>query len=115
MPSTAEIARICHEANRTLQIIQCEATISEPWQTLDQETVLSAVDGVANIIDGTIKTPIESHDNWLRFKKDHGWSYGPIKDETTKQHPCFVSYEALPEDQKIKDALFFAIVGALSQ
>ena len=111
-----DIAQVCHEANRQLQLIQNDMgiSVSEPWETLDRETRESAVTGVENIINGTVKTPIESHDNWLEFKKEHGWSFGIIKDPVRKQHPCYVPYEELPEEQRVKDDLFFAVVRALA-
>lgn len=110
-----DIAQVCHEANRTLQIIQNDMGIpvSEPWETLDHETRESAVTGVEDILNGTVITPVQSHENWMKFKADHGWVFGIIKDDVRKQHPCMVPYEELPADQKIKDALFFAIVRAL--
>ena len=109
-----EIARICHEANRALQEIQADPTIpvSPPWSELDEETQSSAIDGVWNILTyGT--TPEESHANWCRFKVEHGWTLGPVKDEAKKEHPLLVPYDRLPESQQIKDALFHAIVTTL--
>ena len=102
------IARICHEANRQLQIIN-EDPVNPSWEALDNETKESAIDGVQNVIEENA-TPRESHENWLKFKEKHGWTYGPIKDEEKKKHPCFVPYDDLPPDQQIKDALFTAIV-----
>jgi hypothetical protein len=108
-----DIARVCHEANRALQQIQADPTIpvSPEWSDLDEETQHSAFDGVHFMLDG--HTPRESHENWCRFKVLHGWVVGPVKDEARKEHPLLVDYDELPESQKIKDALFGAIVGAL--
>lgn len=111
-----EIAQVCHEANRALQQIQNDPTIpvSPSWWDLDEETMFSAVDGVENIID-TNATPEQSHENWCRFKRQHGWALGPVKDEAKKEHPLLVPYAELPESQQIKDALFHAIVNALKE
>ena len=38
-----------------------------------------------------------------------------MRDVGAKQHPCLVPYDDLPESQRRKDTLFFAIVTALSQ
>ena len=113
---TIDIAQVCHEANRQVQMIQNASAIpvSEPWTYLDAETVKSAIEGVANIQDGTVLTPEDSHAQWSKFKTDHGWIYGPVKDHDKKQHPCLVPYANLPEEQQVKDHLFFAIVRALS-
>lgn len=107
-----QIARICHEANRALQQAQNEEYLSPPWDELDQETQLSAIDGVLNVQAGS--DPMRSHVNWLTFKEQHGWTYGEVRNDELKQHPCMVPYHQLPESQQRKDALFVSIVRALS-
>lgn len=111
----AAIARVVHEANRALQIEQADPSISpaSPWDECSEEMRASAVDGVKNVIEGA--TPEESHENWCRFKRDHGWVYGERKSEADKTHPCLVPYAELPEHQQVKDHLFGAIVGALAE
>jgi hypothetical protein len=113
--TATDIARICHEANRALQTIQADPTIpvSPAWDDLDHETRSSAIDGVAFLVN-TGAGPAESHTNWLRFKREHGWKLGPVKDETKKEHPLMVPYELLPGSQQVKDSLFHAIVTALA-
>lgn len=106
------IAAVCHEANRALQATLGEKQNPE-WAALDHETKASAIDGVEAALHGT--TPEQSHENWLRFKTEHGWVYGPEKDFEAKTHPCMVPYAELPEEQKQKDHLFTAIVDALKK
>ena len=110
-----EIAYVCHTANRALQKLQADPTIpvSPRWKELDPETKASAIDGVQAILDGRVKSPAESHANWMDFKISNGWKFGPVKDEDKKEHPLLVPYEELPEAQRVKDSLFGAIVGAL--
>jgi hypothetical protein len=107
------IAQICHEANRVIQAWQNDPTIpvSPPWVETDEETRSSATQGVIYALGGA--TPEESHENWCRFKREHGWVLGPEKDEAKKTHPLLVPYEQLPEGQKTKDALFTGIVRAM--
>lgn len=109
-----QIAHVCHEANRALQIEQNDPTIpvSPLWEDLDEETRESATSGVQGIIDGN--TPEESHGNWMAFKLDHGWTLGPVKDEAKKEHPLLVPYVDLPAAQQVKDHLFSNIVKALA-
>jgi hypothetical protein len=111
--SPNQIARVVHEANRALQIEQADPSIpiSRPWDDTDAETQASAVDRVRAVLEGA--DPERSHENWVRFKTDHGWTHGPVKDETLKQHPLLIPYDQLPESQRVKDDLFGAIVGAL--
>lgn len=113
MPAV-DIARVCHEANRGY----CEtlADISQPhWDNAPQWQRDSAIQGVIFNLENPDAPPSASHDSWLRLKKAEGWAYGKIKDPEKKLHPCFVPYDALPKEQQRKDALFKAIVAALSQ
>ena len=45
----------------------------------------------------------------MAFKRADGWKYGTVKDVKNKKHPCFVSYEYLPVEQRAKDYIFRAI------
>lgn len=104
------ISMACHEANRALQIfIASDAILVSPhWEDLDDETRASSYQGVVGILQGN--TPAQSHEGWVKFKVDHGWTYGPVKDEEAKTHPNIVPYGDLPLEEKRKDALFHAVV-----
>ena len=43
------------------------------------------------------------HDLWAQERLAQGWTYGPARDDSRKQHPCLVPYEQLPESEKIYD------------
>lgn len=70
---------------------------------------------IANLSAGIKPKPSASHDSWLAEKRDGGWKFGPVKDAEKKEHPCFVSYEELPLDQRLKDYIFAAICEAFWQ
>lgn len=108
------IAHVCHDANRALQIEQADSTIpvSPLWHELDSETIESGIQGVKAALAGA--TPEQLHDQWVRFKVENGWTLGPVKDTEAKQHPLLVPYDELPAGQRVKDALFSAIVRALA-
>jgi hypothetical protein len=112
-PIEDEIAQVCHEANRAY----C-ATLGDhsqvPWADAPQWQKDSAVTGVQFCLANPDAPASANHDSWLAEKERTGWRYGPVKDAEAKTHPCFVPYEALPFDQRRKDALFKAIVGALA-
>jgi hypothetical protein len=45
----------------------------------------------------------ESHINWMKFKQENGWKYGPVKSFEKKEHPDMVPYDQLLEVEKRKD------------
>ncbi len=106
-------ARICHEANRALQVVQADPSIpvSPSWDDCAQEQRDSVMQGVMAAFDGT--DPATSHANWFDFKTAKGWTWGPVKDEVGKRHPLLVLYDELPESARVKDRLFLAVVEAM--
>lgn len=109
----AEIARVAHEVNRAYcQSIGDHSQL--PWECAPQWQKDSAVNGVEFHQKNPHVPASASHENWLRVKVADGWKYGPVKDPAKKEHPCMVSFADLPQEQKVKDHLFQAVVHALS-
>ena len=59
-------------------------------------------------LDSSLESLVESlaenvHDTWARGRIDDGWTYGSVRDETKKHHPCLVPYGELPESEKEYD------------
>lgn len=108
----AQIARVCHEANRAIQIITRDPAVSPPWDDAPDWQRDSAINGVESARTGA--RPARMHELWCEEKRADGWTYGEVKDAEAKTHPCLVKYHELPEEQKAKDQLFVAIVRALS-
>lgn len=108
-----QIAQIVHEANRAYcQTLGDDSQVS--WDEAPEWQKTSAVNGVEGILTGAITKPEQSHESWLAEKERTGWKYGAVKNAETKEHPCFVPYAQLPLEQRRKDALFKAVVAALS-
>jgi hypothetical protein len=110
--NTVTLAMIAHEANR----VYCESIedySQRHWEDSPAWQQNSAIDGVRNIIAEVVTKPSDSHESWMRDKEKDGWVYGEVKDADKKTHPCFVPYNELPEDQKMKDYIFFNIVSTL--
>lgn len=108
------IARIAHEVNRAY----CEAIGDHSqvsWKNAEQWQRDSAINGVTFSINNPNSTPEDQHEEWLNSKLKDGWIYGSIKNAEEKQHPCIMSYNNLPKEQKIKDALFLAVVNACKE
>lgn len=43
------------------------------------------------------------HEVWAQNRLNEGWSYGEVRDDDKKHHPCLVPYEELPESEKEYD------------
>ncbi|MFA5265682.1 MAG: RyR domain-containing protein [Opitutaceae bacterium] len=108
-----KIARVCHEANRAW-CQACNDTTQLPWDEAPKWQRESAIKGVDFCIANPSAPASSNHDSWFAQKVADGWRYGPVKDAEAKTHPCMVPYDQLPEEQRRKDALFKAIVAALS-
>jgi RyR domain len=109
--SHAEIARICHEANRAL----CAAfgDLSQPaWEDAPAWQRESAIKGVQFHLAHPDAGPEASHNAWKAHKEADGWTFGKVKDPDRKMHPCMVPFSMLPTDQQAKDFIFRAIVHA---
>jgi len=110
--TTEQIAKVCHDANRSY----CQTLGDDSQKSWDDAPSWqrdSAIKGVEFRLANPDAPASAQHESWLRQKETDGWSYGPIKDPAAKLHPCCVPYGELPFEQRLKDALFGAIVGAL--
>lgn len=105
------IARVIHEANRALQQALQDPAPSPSYDDAPDWQLLPLREGVSAALDGV--TPQELHEQWMGDKFANGWRYGPVKDAEAKTHPCLVPYDDLPTEQRAKNDLFLAIVGAL--
>ena len=106
------IAMIAREVNRAYCAVLGDRT-QKPWDEAPAWQRESAMAGVMNIKHNPTTTPEQSHQSWLDQKSADGWKYGPVKDEVKREHPCFVPYSELPEEQRMKDKLFTAVVKTL--
>ena len=107
-----DVAKIAHEINRAY----CSAIgdDSQPtWEDAPDWQKESAILGVNFHIKVNNASPSASHDAWLEAKEKDGWKYGPVKDPVKKEHPCFVPYDELPLEQRVKDYLFKQTVESL--
>ena len=111
MMTDEQIAEVAHEANRAIQRIQGDPSVSPHWEDAPEWQRASAIEGVAKARAGA--TPTQLHQSWCDFKTADGWTYGEVKDADAKTHPCLVPYGELPDSQKAKDYLFSSVVGAL--
>lgn len=107
-----QIARVTHEANRALCAAQGD--FSQPaWDDAPEWQRESAIAGVRMARENPFAHPIDFHASWSEQKIADGWRHGAVKDAEAKTHPCLVSYEDLPEEQRRKDHLFSGVARAL--
>lgn len=107
------IAKACHEANRSY--CRWIGDLSHvAWEDAPDWQKASARAGVQAILDHPSTTPRQSHEDWLAHKAADGWVYGDVKDANAKTHPCMVPYDALPAEQRAKDAIFGAVARAVA-
>lgn len=103
-----DIAWVAHEANRAY-CLSLGDTSQPPWGDAPDWQRVSAVAGVKAHLDNEL-SPQGSHEVWLKHKENDGWTHGHVKDPVAKTHPCMVPYENLPDEQRLKDVLFSAVV-----
>jgi hypothetical protein len=108
-----KIAETAHEVCR----VYCKYLgddSQKSWGQSPQWQRDSALKGVKFSLENNA-TPEDSHKSWLKEKYDTGWVYGQTKDAERKTHPCILEYADLPEDQKVKDKFFVAIVNVFKE
>ncbi len=44
-----------------------------------------------------------THEVWSAGRMKDGWTYGEVRDDSKKHHPCLVPYDELPESEKEYD------------
>ncbi len=44
-----------------------------------------------------------THEVWAKGRIDDGWSYGAVRNDEKKLHPCLIDYELLSEAEKEYD------------
>lgn len=109
--SLDDIARVCHEVNRGVQIATGDPAVSPRWDAAPGWQRQAALAGVAQALAGD--SPEQLHESWCKVKRAEGWAYGEVKDAEVKTHPCLVPYAELPTEQRLKDRLFLAVVHTL--
>ena len=43
------------------------------------------------------------HEVWAQNRSSEGLTYGPVRDDSLRYHPCLVPYDELPESEKQYD------------
>lgn len=43
------------------------------------------------------------HEVWAKARIEQGWTYGEVRNDDKKKHPCLIPYSELPEVEKEYD------------
>ncbi len=112
--SIEEIAKVCHQVNKSYCESHYDFSQSD-WNNAPDWHKKSLINGVKFHIEHPDVLPSISHEQWLIEKEQEGWKYGIIKNIDKKEHPCFIPFDQLSNEQKSKDFIFKSIVNSLSQ
>lgn len=113
MKTIEQIAQIAHETNAAFcRSIGDNSQVK--WEDAPDWQKQSAIRGVEFALANPNAPASSQHDAWMKDKIADGWGYGEVKDPAAKTHPCIVSYNQLPRDQRLKDHLFRAVVKAFA-
>lgn len=102
-----KIAKLAHNVIKAYCESLGDNSIPE-WADTSKDVKETTKLGIIGHLKNSL-TPKETHELWVKNKKDNGWIYGELKDEELKTHPCIVPYEDLSQEQKSKDYIFKAI------
>ena len=109
-----DIARVAHEVNRAYCLALGDSS-HLAWDDASAWQRGSVIDGVRFHLENPGASPRAAHNAWFMEKQATGWGYGPVKDADLREHPCCVSYDELPTEQRAKGYLFAAVVSALAK
>lgn len=75
----------------------------ENKQYTPQPVDTSAVELPAELMELAELMAENVHEVWAQTRMEQGWTYGPVRDDAQKKHPCLVPYAELPEEEKVYD------------
>lgn len=76
--------------------METKAYIPQPVDTSDiklSEELVKLVEKMAENV----------HEVWAKARIEQGWTYGEVRNDERKKHPCLVPYSELPEEEKEYD------------
>ena len=103
------IAQVVHAAMREYSA-QIGEAVPPMWVNMPTDVQNVVMQGISIIRSTPNTTSLEIHDSWLKGMLGKGWTHGAKKCGDLRTHPCMVSYDELPEVQRVKDDLFRSIV-----
>ena len=102
-----QIARTCHEAHNQICKNNGQETIA--WEDKSEAHHKTVKNSIKKILNGIIGSPEEAHMNFKFKKRKDGWTYGENYSTRARTNPRLCDFEELPEAERQKEEMFFAI------
>ena len=65
----------------------------------------SSIELSSGLRDLTERLSENIHELWATERIAQGWTFGPLRNDSEKRHPCLVPYDQLPESEKRFDRI----------
>lgn len=100
-----EVTRLQAEAARA-------PIVPEPWSAREETFKTQFMELIERHCSGkeTFEDAEAAHDSWWQAYIELGWVYGPERDPVKKTHPDMVPFAELGWRERIKDAVFVALL-----
>ena len=99
-----ELAEALHTVTRLLG--RTDGQTISTWAELGNEDRLRSAMAINAIMRDSTRTAEELHNLWLQIKVSMGWKYGPVYNLGKLEHPCIISFDRLPTEEKLKDEIW---------
>ena len=109
-----QIAKTAHAIHRAY-CLEMGIPTQPKWEDVDNGHKDVVYNSVGQIMQGSIKSVEESHNNFIEYKYSQGWRYGKDYSLNFKLNPRMVDFSRLTIEQKIKERLFFECVTSFNK
>jgi len=108
------IAKTCHAAH--LAYSNTHGLKTQPaWKDVEKSHKDAMFSSIKNIMSGVLKSPEDSHKNFIKMKLDAGWIYGKEYSIENKTNPRLVKFEELNIHDVARGVIFHSIVVAMTE
>lgn len=110
MGEVENIARICWETNRALQVRDMEELPEPPWDAAPHTRKKALMFLVTQVLEGAVLSPEEAHNCWWGYLADKRWEYARVKDFGERKHPSLRPWAELTPREQLAQRLNMHII-----
>lgn len=78
--------------------------MTDPLPSYEPQPIdTSNVELSPDVLHLTERLAEHAHDIWARQRVADGWTWGPVRNDAARQHPCLIPYADLPDSEKQYD------------